>query len=452
MRVIKLYPSINNIIKAKLQPIGAGLNIENKEKNIKAIIQINSTALEIFKLCDGKHSLEEIKLSLANMHNEKLEVASEFVDEFIQMSIQIGTIIGNDIATTEKTNLKVYGSKDYWSPSVVAIELTHKCPLLCKHCYVNAGKGDNMENVLLEKVCNEIIELKSDIVQLTGGEPLLHPKITEVVELLVENKIQVQIMTSGMINNNEINDTLILLKKVNGIVQVSLDGLEETHNSFRGRNDSFQNAIKFIKEIIKRGITINVATCLSNQPKEEIEELCKFVKEIGVSGFRLGTISESGRAKENNIYSSANRVCEMKSIKSELSQKYGDDKFNVLLIEENSELEKIKGCNNCGYGHNFIKVDPKGKLFPCLLSKVPIGDYYTTNITDLMKEKYNDFYKIVKPSKEICGDCESQEVCNNCINEGLIHGKHNKNCNWLNLQKDCLSKAYGSYFNTFSFF
>ena len=59
--MVVVYPIINNILRIKLQPIGAGIYLCNEKRQLQGILQINSTALEILKLCNGKNSLDEIK-------------------------------------------------------------------------------------------------------------------------------------------------------------------------------------------------------------------------------------------------------------------------------------------------------------------------------------------------------------------------------------------------------
>ncbi|OOM11959.1 antilisterial bacteriocin subtilosin biosynthesis protein AlbA [Clostridium saccharobutylicum] len=431
-----MYPIINNILRIKLQPIGAGIYLCNEKRQLQGILQINSTALEILKLCNGKNSLDEIKKKLLDKYNEEFEKISNLVDDFINMSIKIGTISSSETILIEEKNLLIQGSNEYWSPSVVSLELTHKCPLRCKHCYINAGEGKNMQDDLIIPLEKEIKELNVDIVQLTGGEPLLHTRITNIIEYLVNNNIQVQIMTSGMINDYNINQYIKMINKTHGFVQVSIDGLRETHNKFRGNKDSFDNAIKFISTIINLGVVVNVSTCFSDQSKGEIEQLCSYLKEIGVTTYRIGTISEIGRAKNNNVFSSTNKVHEMRELKQYLANKFDDKNFTVSFIDDKDEDNIKLGCTNCGYGHNFIKIDPIGDFYPCVLSEKPVGNYFDKNIKEFMLSKKNVYHNILQPSKDICKDCELEPLCHNCINSALINSKYKKDCNWLNSQKD----------------
>lgn len=436
-----MYPIINNISKVKIQPIGAAMYLHDEKKNLKSVLQINSTALEILKLCNGKNSLDTIKTKLAIQYNESLDKASKLIDDFVNQSINIKTIIPNMISLEIEKQLEVYGSKDHWSPSVVALELTHNCPLHCKHCYVNAGKGLDMSDDLLDLLYEELLNLNIDTIQLTGGEPLLHPRIIEIITFFTNHNIQVQIMTSGMINNPKINQAISLIKKNNGLVQVSLDGLKDTHNKFRENINSFDNAINFIKELKKLEVIIGVSTCINDQPNDEIESLCKYIKDLGVNIYRIGSITDIGRANENNVFTPSLRVREIEELKKYLCSKFNDDTFSVHLIEEATELQCNDCSTNCGYGHNFIMVNPKGDMYPCLFSEKSIGNYYDSNIKTLMKNKLNSFYNLIMPKKSICNDCEFEPLCHNCINLALLYSKQAKNCYWLKSQKNNLEIA-----------
>jgi hypothetical protein len=87
---------------------------------------INKSAFQILSLCDGQHTFEK----LSQKYNSDIK---EIVNEFITNANRVGTI---ELSSVKKaSNLKILGTKDFWIPIVVVIELTYKCPLFCQHCY-----------------------------------------------------------------------------------------------------------------------------------------------------------------------------------------------------------------------------------------------------------------------------------------------------------------------------
>jgi AdoMet-dependent heme synthase len=350
-------------------------------------------------------------------------------------------VILSDIKLKEKTSFKIIGNKNYWTPDIISLELTHNCPLRCKHCYLNAGStGEMMNDELLERICKESVELGINAIQITGGEPLLHPKVFDSIDYFLENNIEVDLFTSGFLCDDEL---LSKFKKYNGknlIVQISLDGLEEFHNEFRGNKNSFKNALKFIKFLTSNNIRTIVATCITEQSYEDMEQLCLLVQEMGVSVLRLSTTSERGRAITNNIVSSNNKIQQLKSIQKDFSQKYNSNKFTVMYNEQTGVETNLKYVKNCGLGQTMLKVAPNGNVYPCIMCDLCMDNITNKSVKKILEQYSINFSQIEKPSSKYCNECESKELCVNCVTEGLLYGKKSENCTWYMSQKHIIDK------------
>nr|NIV11863.1 radical SAM protein [Fodinibius sp.] len=68
--------------------------------------------------------------------------------------------------------------KDY-TPSLISWNLTKMCNLKCPHCYMEAGKRAESELTLDEclSLIDEMKSLGTEMIILTGGEPLLRKDI-----------------------------------------------------------------------------------------------------------------------------------------------------------------------------------------------------------------------------------------------------------------------------------
>lgn len=434
-----MYPTLNNIKKIKLQPTISAVYVN--DAGAYDHFNVNETGIEILLLCNGINSREEIIEILSQKYNEDYAIVSEFVDEFIQYSIKLNNITLNEKPMASALKIPQIGSKEFWTPYVLCIELTYMCPLKCKHCYLDAGKGDSIDRLLLNRIVNEAIELGVDSIQLTGGEPLLYDGIFDAMEQILSNDIEVQLFTSGVINSDQIIKKFKLLKHDKLSIQVSIDGLEEYHNDFRGVNNCFKESIEFIKSMIGIGIKVSVATSIIEQSFEEIESLCSLIKELGVDMYRLSATSERGRAKENGIETTASRVVNTKEMKRKLSEKYNSDQFIVINDEEDIlQTTSSDSFKNCGMGYNILKVSPNGDVYPCVISDIIIGNIKTKTLSDFLKDNCFKFINLERPNKKYCNDCDFEELCGACIMEGLLYCKKNTECMWYKEQKDILQK------------
>jgi len=136
----------------------------------------------------------------------------------------------------------------------VSIEITNKCNLKCIHCSSNAGNPFNNELSLTE--IKDIIEqsraLGTAILTLSGGEPLLHPNIGEIIQYA--KPLEVRLQTSG----NETMDKILQAFPKTGKIVYSIHGLESTHETITGIAGSYRRAIENIRKTKEHGITAEV--------------------------------------------------------------------------------------------------------------------------------------------------------------------------------------------------
>ena len=174
------------------------------------------------------------------------------------------------------TQSKFFNKKE---PILGGIKLTHRCTLKCRQCpYWQRPKPD-ISWEQLEKLMPELYSHGIRILILEGGEPLLWKdgkrKINDVVMLAKKYFWAVGVTTNGTLP----------LELDTDIVWVSIDGLQETHDTLRGK--SFEKIIANIKasrhQKIFANITINSANYL--ELKQLVEFLTPLVKGITIQFF-----------------------------------------------------------------------------------------------------------------------------------------------------------------------
>ena len=85
-------------------------------------------------------------------------------------------------------------------------------------------------------------------------------------------------------------------------VSISIDGLEDTHNKFRGVPNSYQTIINNIKNLKKAGYVkhLQVTTVFHKENIDQLEELYEVMLGLGIDSWRLVSMDPIGRAKEND--------------------------------------------------------------------------------------------------------------------------------------------------------
>jgi MoaA/NifB/PqqE/SkfB family radical SAM enzyme/ubiquinone/menaquinone biosynthesis C-methylase UbiE len=114
--------------------------------------------------------------------------------------------------------------------------LTSRCNLACGHCLFASSPGnqESLAPALLRQGLQEARDLGSNLFYFTGGEPFIYPDFPEIIrKLLAEPEIHVVILTNGLLLAEHL-PLLTALPREQLHLQISLDGLEEHHDSLRG--------------------------------------------------------------------------------------------------------------------------------------------------------------------------------------------------------------------------
>ncbi len=150
------------------------------------------------------------------------------------------------------------------------VNITNRCTLRCKHCFVFREKNPNMTKNEMEtkKMVTKLAELQKrhNIYTMLwmGGEPLLRPDVLEEGTKLFSK------------NHVTTNGTIDLIDLPNCIYVISLDGPPDLNNSIRGK-DSFQkvmNTLSHIPDEFRPGVMCQcVVTKLNEDRLEELVEI-----------------------------------------------------------------------------------------------------------------------------------------------------------------------------------
>ena len=93
------------------------------------------------------------------------------------------------------------------APIIVWLEITDKCSLKCKQCFLDSkslNKNNTLSLELLEKIIFELYETGVYKVTITGGEPLLYKELPNLLTLLNVKDIGIRIFTNGLVPHRNI--------------------------------------------------------------------------------------------------------------------------------------------------------------------------------------------------------------------------------------------------------
>lgn len=395
---------------------------------------LNKVAAEMLMYCDGTVTVDEIINQIISKYS--LRKTSELYNGLVEFFIESKNL-GHVVISPEEHKITpiISGSLKYFAPESIQIELTQQCPLKCEHCYVYAAP-DKLVRMPFELVDNLLDQAKvlgvSNIV-LTGGDPMMHPNFWEILEKASTKFYNVNLLTSGYLIDEKVAAKISKYRNIN--VQISVDGIEDTHNNFRGKTDAFLRTIKAFKNLQKYNTKVVWALTITGDNFEELEECIKLAKSVGVKVFRPGIVFNTGRAMSHDM-NDATFIKKIKQKLSGLQTKYNDENFKVDGVEgssvqsSDSESQKATQQTNCGAGWNFCHITAKGEVLACPVFPYELTNLNNDNLLDYFSTKDVKIRMLQSPKKEICKNCPHLERDNGCPAHGLISSQSNPDCAW----------------------
>jgi radical SAM protein with 4Fe4S-binding SPASM domain len=220
---------------------------------------------------------------------------------------------------------------------VVVWNATKRCNLHCIHCY---SKSENRlyrdELTTNEAKCfvKDLAEFGVPVLLFSGGEPLLRKDLFEVGQLASDLGIKPVLSTNGTL----ITESLAEQIKTAGFVYVgvSIDGVGETNDKFRGVQKAFDAAVRGIRNCINAGVKTGLRFTVTKHNCKDVPKIFDFVEVENIPRVCFYHLAYAGRGSE--------------IIKDDLTHKQTREFMDYVLI-------KAEGFLNRGSGTEILTVD-----------------------------------------------------------------------------------------------
>jgi radical SAM protein with 4Fe4S-binding SPASM domain len=203
------------------------------------------------------------------------------------------------ILTTVPADVRRAPAMQAPTPSLRYLELqvTRRCNLKCRHCYIGPPSQDELSAEQIEAVLSEFERMQGLRVLITGGEPLMHRDFWSINEMLPDFAFRSVLFTNGTMVNREVLEKL----KVHEL-QVSLDGLEEAHDALRGAG-SYQKAVECLRTALDLGMAASVSTMVHSRNLADFDVMERMFRDIGVRNWTVDVPCIEGNLKDNVSFS-----------------------------------------------------------------------------------------------------------------------------------------------------
>ena len=345
---------------------------------------------------------------------------------------------GDSLRYTDNAHKARNGVREGMGP-VVVWNSTRTCNLKCRHCYMSSD-AKKYQNELTTAEAKQFIDDLADfnVLLFSGGEPLIRPDFFELADYAAKKGVRPTLSTNGTLITPEVARKI---KDIGvGYVGISLDGLREVNDKFRGKAGAFEAAMNGIKNCVAVDQRVGLRFTINHHNIQELENIFDFIEEENINRVCFYHLVYSGRgnqmmdedvtAEESrramDIIIRRTRDFEERGLKKEILtvDNHCDGVYMYLkaLQEGKDELaQQIKkyiamnGGNRSGMA--FAEVDPLGYVHPDQFTQHhTFGNVRERKFGDIWQDITNPIMAGLKDRKPLlkgrCSKCKFLDNCN----------------------------------------
>jgi|GEM_PF-6481242 len=274
--------------------------------------------------------------------------------------------------------MQVSGEFGKYYPRYLNIELTNSCNFMCGHCYKCAGPKNKIfiNSNIIDYICDNYAN-KIQVIHLTGGEPLSHPEINDIILKLNNSGFTINITTNGSLHKKISDDNL---RRINNF-QVSVYGCNRETYIDNTLGDFFDDVSCFFDRLDLLKIKYDVSFIANESYLNYFKEYNDFINNLNYNKLICGFAFFAGRAlndRENKWMLSID-----KQEKAEMYLKELRNYFAQKNIKVGNEFK-------CSAGTESYSISENGDIYLCQVLGKSVGKI--GNFTDLEKRfEKNDF-------------------------------------------------------------
>ncbi len=288
----------------------------------------------------------------------------------------------------------------------VTLELIQSCPYSCEGCFREVAREGLTPIQRLERLVSELSEMGLSKISLSGGEITASDRgferFSQIASYAKSEGIRVRLLTTGY-NPDRVENALKYIDEI----QISIDGLEETHDSYKGRKGSFERAIESSKRALKNGkVKITTNTVVSMLNYREVPDLIDFLSQFKIDTVRITKMMTPKRKLKLGLKEAIELCLQVR----EKQEEYPNQK----IINAFGDCSDVLNCTG---GVVYAHIGATGNVFAC--------DYDVENIAgNINYATFQDIwtnspiikdYRRITPIQGECLNCTSRVFCfGNC--------------------------------------
>jgi len=323
---------------------------------------------------------------------------------------------------------------------VVVWNCTRQCNLSCIHCYASADNHrspNEMDTAAGKAFIRELVRFEVPVLLFSGGEPLLRKDIFELMGLARNLGLRIGLSTNGTVITPATASELKRLGMAE--VGISLDGIGENNDYFRGKEGAFDSALEGIRNCIAQDLRVSLRMTITRHNYREIPAIFDLAEEEGIDRVCFYHLAYSGRGsslQEHDINHQQTRevvdlICDrtidlhQRGFPKEILTvaNHADGVYLYLKLKEKDPqraetvLGLLQGNGGNNSGVRIGAVDDEGNVHPDQFWwHYTLGNVTQRSFGDIWSDTSEPLLGGLKGRKGLlkgrCGRCQYLHLCN----------------------------------------
>ena len=353
------------------------------------------------------HILNPITGKLVTLTSKLFDLVPSAEEKDIDGEVLDVITITDEKATSNSRNYRktlIDLGLEYKFPTIVNIELTRRCLLDCKHCYITSEdhkshKINLVEGLSDKKVFQLVEELKKMgvfLIVLTGGEPCIAQNIQFFVEACKKYNMSFELFSALQVIPDWLEHSKLELARI----QVSIYSINpKIHDDITRKDGSLAISLENIRRCKEKGIYVEVATPLMSLNFDDRNSIEEYFIQRGIrQNFSWPIVSE--------YYSEHTNKYDLNVSSEQFLTFIGErPDFLIQCTWDNPE------SSLCEAGVSIFAILADGSVWPCSQYPISVGNILSQNIEEIYFG--NDMQKAIK--YKVSDLCDSCGLCNFCM-------------------------------------
>ena len=323
---------------------------------------------------------------------------------------------------------------------VVVWNTTNRCNLECVHCYAGAEaepKAGELTTAEGKRLLEDLADYGAPVVLFSGGEPMVREDLAELVAYAADAGIRPVLSTNG---------TLLTADRARELKQaglayagVSVDGLAERNDEFRGVDGAFRAAVEGIETCLDVGLKTGLRYTVTRQNVDDLDGVVDLLSDVGLDRFCFYHLSYSGRGEtldSVDLDTAERREVVTRICDRTLEAHRSGDEIETLLVGNYADAayiveyarrefgnaaarrvyERLQRNGGDPTGERVAAVDCLGNVHPTQFWRTySLGNVRDRPFSDIWEDENNPLLRAVRnrPGNLTgkCADCRYRGIC-----------------------------------------